>query len=135
MNKRQIIKILLCAWALALPSGCVTDDELDRALGSWVGRDADDLVRAWGAPNSIYALKDGGRVISYERLTVQTTGSGDFRDTDSRHCKIDLTLDASGKIGQAVWRGSNEQCGLMITPAQIAPETNQGSAPSESQTP
>jgi hypothetical protein len=135
MNKRLIIKVLLALWAVTLSQGCVTDDELDRALGSWVGRDADDLVRIWGAPNSTYALKDGGKIISYERLTVQTTGSGDFRDTESRHCKIDLTLGSDGKISQAVWRGSNEQCGVMIMPAQTAPETNPVSAPSESQTP
>jgi len=136
--KRQFFNVFIILAAIASAaslSGCVTNQDLDQALSGWVGRDADDLVRSWGAPNSTYSLKDGGKIITYERLTVQTTGSGDFRDTESSHCKIDLTVNPDGKVTGGKWSGNNEQCGAMMTPAatpasSLAPQPPQGLSPS-----
>lgn len=108
---------MACATSL---TGCVTTQALDQTLSSWVGRDGDDLVRSWGAPSSTYGLKDGGKIISYERLTVQTVGSGEFRDTDSTFCKIDITIDPAGRITDGKWKGANDQCNaLMLTAAPV----------------
>jgi hypothetical protein len=105
---------LWCAGA-SLLGGCVTQDQIDARLRSWVGRDADDLASTWGAPNGSYQRRDGGRILTYERTAVLTTGpTTQFANTFSRFCRIDFSIGADGKVQSAEWRGSAEQCDKVI---------------------
>lgn len=96
--------------------GCVSTAELDQRLGSWVGKDADALAADWGAPAGNYQKKDGGRILSYERSSVVTTGPSGFSQTYSRHCRVDFTVDAQNKVTGGQWRGASDQCDRMILP-------------------
>lgn len=100
-------------FALAL-SACVTAEELDQRLQVWVGRDSDSLAAEWGAPNGTYQMKDGGHVLSYERMAVITTGVGEGVQAASRTCRVDFTTDKDGKILQARWSGAADQCDRSI---------------------
>ncbi len=93
---------------------CVTAEELDQRLGVWVGKDADALAANWGAPTGTYQKKDGGLVLSYERMAVITTGAGESGQTTSRTCRVDFTTDRDGKILVTNWQGAADQCDRSI---------------------
>lgn len=57
---RQILLLLLLFTA-----GCATSKNYGKRLDSWVGTNADELVRSWGAPNSSYEMSDKRKIISY----------------------------------------------------------------------
>ncbi len=97
-----------------LAASCVTSEELDQRLSGWVGKDADQLAGEWGAPTGTFQKKDGGLVLSYERMQVITTGAGESAQTTSRTCRVDFTTDKDGKIVQAKWGGAADQCDRSI---------------------
>ena len=56
--------------AALLLGGCTTTANYEAALQQWVGRPLDDLVLAWGPPQSSYTLQDGRKVVEYLRQRV-----------------------------------------------------------------
>jgi hypothetical protein len=98
-----------------MAAGCVTAEELDQRLSGWVGQDADTLALAWGAPTGSYQKKDGGRILSYEKASVMSTG-GAYSQTYSRHCRVDFVTDKDGRIVSAKWLGAADQCDRSISP-------------------
>jgi hypothetical protein len=60
-------------------SACATEEGYRQEMGAWQGRMGDDLVIAWGPPNSKSSLSDGREVWSYRKTTVNET-SGYYRD-------------------------------------------------------
>lgn len=105
------------AFSILIPlalSACVTAEELDQRLGVWIGKDADALAAEWGAPSGTYQKKDGGLVLSYERMAVISTGAGEGSQTTSRTCRVDFTTDQDRKILSARWEGAADQCDRSI---------------------
>jgi hypothetical protein len=101
-------------FAALLLTACVTADDIDARLRSWIGAEADELVTAWGAPLGQYTKKDGSRVLSYERSSVATSGPGGFGHTYSRLCHVDFTVGANDKVAGARWTGAVDQCGSYV---------------------
>lgn len=99
--------MLLIATAL---SGCVTAEELDQRASVWIGQDADAIATAWGAPSGTYLRKDGSKILTYTRASVVTTGSEPYMQATTRHCRIDVVIDADGKILSVSWHGAVDQC-------------------------
>jgi hypothetical protein len=97
-----------------LLAACVTAQDLDARLKTWVGKSGDQLATRWGAPNGNYTKQDGTRILSYDRLGVITTGPGWYAQTYSRHCRVDFYVDKSGKITGASWHGATDQCDRSI---------------------
>lgn len=95
---------------------CVSASDLDDRLKTWMGQDSDLLAASWGAPSGTYQKKDGGQVLSYDRLSVYSTGAGRFAQTFSWQCRIDFFTDKGGKIIDANWHGATDQCNGAITP-------------------
>ena len=108
------MKRLVFLAAMLLLASCVTAEELDQRLASWVGKDADQLAGEWGAPSGTYQKKDGGLVLTYDRMQVITTGAGDSAQTTSLSCRVDFTTDKDGKITHAKWDGAADQCARSI---------------------
>lgn len=93
---------------------CVTTAELDDRLGLWVGRSSDELATDWGAPSGTYTKKDGGSILTYNRMSVITVGTGENAQTVSRSCRVDFTTDKDGKILSSKWQGAKDQCDQVI---------------------
>lgn len=75
MNILQLpIRTCILATLTLLISGCTTAQPVNvqAELDTWVGHDADRLVRSWGAPDRSYDFKDGNRVMEYEKNRVDT---------------------------------------------------------------
>ena len=69
MNRITIILLII------LISGCTTQNAAEKesfiqSMNKWVGRSADDLVAANGAPSNVYQQGSGGRVFEYIRLLI-----------------------------------------------------------------
>jgi hypothetical protein len=111
-----VLRFPCLAFLAVLAVGCVTTEELDARLGSWIGADADELAASWGAPTGDYTKKDGGRILTWERAGIATTGVSTFPQAYTRRCRIDVTTDASGKIVATAWQGANDQCSEAIVP-------------------
>ncbi len=101
---------------LLVVTGCVTAEELDQRLNTWVGQDSDLLAGQWGAPTGNYDKKDGGSILSYDKLGIVTTGASPYMQTFSRSCRVDFVTNEQGIIVGATWHGAPDQCDRTITP-------------------
>jgi len=59
--------------AALLLSGCASTANYEASLQQWVGQPLDDLVLAWGPPQSSYTLRDGRQVVEYLRQRIINT--------------------------------------------------------------
>jgi len=57
----------------SLLAGCTfpTQQAYQQNVQSWVGRTADSLVAAWGAPDRSYTFADGTRQLEYDRQQMR----------------------------------------------------------------
>jgi len=69
MGARIAIARFAAGLAVALVAGCTfpTEQAYRDNVQSWVGRPADALVMAWGAPDRSYDFSDGTRQLEYDR--------------------------------------------------------------------
>lgn len=61
--------LAIAAISASLLAGCTfpTTQAYRDSVQSWVGRTADNLVMAWGAPDRSFDFSDGGRLLEYDR--------------------------------------------------------------------
>lgn len=91
-------RLRLIAGALASMlaiAACVTEEGYRQEMGTWQGRMADDLLIAWGPPDSKSALSDGRELWSYAKTTVNQQ-AGYYRDE-----KREVTRTFTDKDGKA----------------------------------
>jgi hypothetical protein len=126
LNRRRAIYLI--AYGLVV-SACATTGGYEKILDTWRYKHADNLVMAWGPPQSTYQLADGGRVLEYMRQgnvylpmatgqygTVQGPGGavGTYSGTGTayvpvhRWCKTRFVVDRQGYITSWAWEGN--QC-------------------------
>lgn len=72
-------RIIPAAILILLTAGCATDYDTDEtpALGldGWIGATDRELVLSWGAPDAMYQLADGSRVLTWRSVyTGPATG-------------------------------------------------------------
>jgi hypothetical protein len=123
------------AKALALvptPPTTPTTEGYGKVLDSWVGADADRLLRVWGSPNATFPMTDGTlwtyvRSSSYTTNTYSTTTYSSL--TDSLHttttggdtvnlrCQTEFEIDESNKIVR--WRWSGNACRVVPPPEPL----------------
>jgi hypothetical protein len=128
------MKASTMALAIAALAGCATTGgTMDRIMGSWMGRPADEMVRAWGVPDRGFKTRDG---TLYEWTTTQTattrgaatttgTISGNYIDLRTTYsppvtlhgvCVRQVTVGAEGTVIGASWQGNN--CCVMAIAGQ-----------------
>lgn len=81
----RIFAMSLLVLSLAACSGggdAVYED--DDALYDWVGESERALVLKWGAPDTVYALTDGNRVLTWRRSRTEKAGGGVYTVTEKR---------------------------------------------------
>lgn len=108
---------LLCLGVLLLQaSGYAwsTRKNFEKVLASWLGRDSDELVPNWGAPNSVYGLSSGGKVLTYITNTgtggslVPLGGTGTYMTVNRQwYCKVSFTIDPDNRIVRWSYQGNN----------------------------
>lgn len=87
--------VLLVAAGLA--TGCATEAKYKEIVHSWVGGTADELVMAWGPPDSSYTLSDGGSVLQYERQGQTQVGGYTYMQPQTTYSSG--TVNAYGDYG------------------------------------
>ena len=114
------------------PPTIPTTEGYEQVLNSWVGADADLLLRAWGSPNATFPMTDGtlwtySRASSYRTNIYSTTTYNSL--TDSLHttttggdtinlrCQTEFEIDGSNRIVR--WRWSGNSCRSVPEPASI----------------
>lgn len=117
------MKRYILAAALAAVCGCATTANYKKAVGSWVGADAQKLVDSWGYPARTFPAPDGNTVYEYSssetyqtsRFTTYTydprTGAGYAStyggDTLNFYCRTYFELDAARKVVKATFQGNS----------------------------
>ncbi len=67
------MKRTLFLLALAGLCGCATTANYRRAVDSWIGVDAETLVKSWGYPERTFAAPDGNTVYEYDSSETYKT--------------------------------------------------------------
>lgn len=92
-------KLLIISMSLViLVSGCTT---LKEVMTSWEGSSADDLLSAWGAPDSTIQLDNGGKVLTWTTFE----GGGDY---PIKTCRKSFTVNSEGIIEKWSYSGCGE---------------------------
>ncbi|WP_225786072.1 hypothetical protein [Pseudomonas sp. Marseille-P9655] len=112
------IKAVITTAALAVLSGCVSDQATVDELVRYEGLSLDQFVIANGAPSNSYKLADGNTIYYWSssksvyspgyattnvvgnQAYTQYVGGGDIHT----ECKLDLLTDSSGKILKVTMR-------------------------------
>ena len=94
--------------ALALLGGCASKAAYKDELESWVGVRADDLVASWGVPDSVYALDDGGKVLTYKYELSRVGGDATGVWTKRSHCTTSFRVSSDGIVRS--YRASGNAC-------------------------
>ena len=111
---------LAVALALLL-TACATTAQYETRLARWDGQPLDDLVLAWGPPQSSYTLRDGRQVVEYQRQQLirrpgrsMLTAPRVFYLLDEMEddyillqCRTRFTVDAQGIIQNWAWDGND----------------------------
>jgi len=84
-------RIVTGALFLLAAAGCVVpqdrygqEDETTAALEEWIGELDRDLVFKWGAPDAVYQMQDGGRILTWRRSRTESTGGELYTETETR---------------------------------------------------
>lgn len=62
----KLIGTFLLLVTAGFTTSCATEAKYNEIVQSWIGGTSDELVMAWGPPDSSYSLSDGGSVLQYE---------------------------------------------------------------------
>ena len=103
-----------------LLAACASSARYETNLARWGGNPLDDLVLAWGPPQSSYTLRDGRQVVEYQRQQlVRLPGRSmlttprvfyllDEMEDDYTllQCRTRFTVDAQGIIQNWTWDGN-----------------------------
>jgi Sel1 repeat len=82
-NSRKLFMKRTNYWHSIIPTifvsllsvGCATTAGYEQMLQTWVGHSEDELISRWGAPQNVYTLNSGGKVLTYDnRRNVQIGG-------------------------------------------------------------
>lgn len=82
MPDHRPIAVLLI---LLVATGCGRWDRREpHRLDAWIGERERKLVLAAGAPDAVYDLKDGGRVLTWRRQHAERQGGETVTETETR---------------------------------------------------
>lgn len=113
----------LLAVAVIFLAGCMTDQQRNDIMASWMGHDMNDLIAAWGAPNSVMSDGKGGQILIYDKssnlvlpgsttTTINTYGTtavaNSYTSPDTVipiHRQRMFWVDSTGRIYRWAWRG------------------------------
>jgi len=83
--------LLTGALFLLASTGCVVPDERSvreietaTAVEEWIGELDRDLVIKWGAPDAVYQMQDGGRILTWRRNHTESEGGEFYTVTETR---------------------------------------------------
>lgn len=105
------------------PTTWATSDGYSELVGTWIGSDANDLVRSWGPPDSEFAMPNGNRHWTYmSRSSYQTpvTSKTYYSESDNTittqysggdvfvfSCDTEFEVSATGRVIDWSWSGNN----------------------------
>ncbi len=103
---------------ISIIMGCGVETSSKKAHGemlkSWIGRDANEVLRTWGPPTETLRLPNGNTLFVYDRqgsaVTLQPTSRDPLRgtfpgDVTSFICRTRMEVDTSGRIVQGTYQG------------------------------
>ena len=124
MTRTLLIAPVLCLCALL--SACIQPVDWSPVVRGWIGYHVDDLVDAWGPPDSAHTFRDGRRVLAYSAQAVREDtalihepmypgGYPTFprwvvTGTTMVECRAEFRADPKGIIVQAYYTGGGEAC-------------------------
>ncbi len=91
----------------AVLAGCATTANYERALNTWVGVNADNLVVSWGPPQNSYTLSDGGKVLEYDRQRSFQTGGGTYTTPVTTYNSGNVNLYGGGGMVNGNYTGTS----------------------------
>ncbi len=94
--KRSLQAALLLG-ALAGCAGIPSQEGFGRIVGSWQGRNVNELIAAWGPPADTYRMPDGNSMYTYHEGQIVASS-----------CTVNFTVDGAQRI--VGWRFAGSAC-------------------------
>jgi hypothetical protein len=101
---------------LAICFGCA-----DERAEAWIGRNLDDLIRAWGPPTAQATLTDGTKVVEW---SIDRTVKEPYRHSDGaggsysgnirHHCSVRMEVNRENIITSAKVDGNLAGCNALF---------------------
>jgi hypothetical protein len=108
------------------PSGPTSEQlksQFESKMQSWVGRDANDLIRSWGYPQKVGDMPNGNKMFTYikaesvQKPVVTIPGQQGFNrtaptyaiggGTDTWYCAVSYEVDSGSTIVYGRYEGNN----------------------------
>lgn len=126
---------LLAAAGCAAPYGEIVPPD---PLEDWIGKSERALVLKWGAPDAVYDMKEGGRILTWRRSRTESQGGALYTVTETQvidgktvvvpltreaptitwryHCTASFELDYDGYVVDYTAEGND--CGSSPLPEE-----------------
>lgn len=78
--------------------GCATTEKYEKVLEAWIGAHSDELVAAWGPPQSVYTFSGGRKVLQYVGQRTVTYGGYTYTEPVTTYHSGSL-YGTRGRIG------------------------------------
>jgi hypothetical protein len=103
---RSLLIVTLLALSACASAPTATTEKFDAQCKSWVGKQASDLVSAWGVPTSDYKVDESTKLIEYNRQNGSALMPSPIGyQSVSMGCKITFT-SKDGVIANYRWQGN-----------------------------
>lgn len=93
--------VLAMSFVVTMVAACGGSDEPydDSPLYDWVGLSERALVLKWGAPDTVYTLQEGNRVLTWRHSRAEKVGGGVYtvmesRTVDGKQAMVPITRQA-----------------------------------------
>jgi hypothetical protein len=106
----KVVSLVLFTFIL---TSCATTAKYEANLQTWVGRNSDSLIKAWGVPSQVFDMPGGGKAIvfGYTGPTNYTVSYNQFLNAAmvnsySHSCITTFFTDSYTIIESWQWRGN-----------------------------
>jgi len=106
--------LILIVFGLVV-SGCAAKNYA-KLLNTWTGTHSDHLVAAWGPPQGVFKLSDGGSVLEYSKQRSYTTSGSTQTFTQPRQDRIQVTNPYTGETSYGLV--DNDRVTTTFTPGR-----------------
>lgn len=87
--------------------GCNSTKGYDNLLNTWVGKDVDELITAWGYPKDSFKAPNRNTVYVFSRSRVYTMPQNTGGQTLYFNCTTYFEVDEDGLIVGGRWEGNS----------------------------
>jgi len=104
-----LLQLMLPVFVLGFAGGCTHQQAMNRAVDSWKGQQAAEVIAAWGKPTEELKL-EGKQLLLWNSYDGKLAAPGEKRPASGpvvKECVRLLEVDRSGRVVKGTWDGND----------------------------